>query len=73
MHQWVPSRLGHGETMCSLCSITNREAAVHGLLDECARDTDRSGEVGQTAKQAGPVGREPGPSASEASPKQEAR
>lgn len=29
-HDWVPSRLGHGETMCRVCYITNREAAVLG-------------------------------------------
>lgn len=29
-HDWVPSRLGHGETMCRVCLITNREAAVLG-------------------------------------------
>lgn len=34
-HIWVPSKLGHGEMMCSRCSITNREAAVLGLLDQC--------------------------------------
>lgn len=34
-HDWVPSTLGHGETMCRLCTITNREAAVLGKLNEC--------------------------------------
>lgn len=34
-HDWIPSTLGHGETMCKSCFITNREAAVLGLLDEC--------------------------------------
>lgn len=29
-HVWVPSNLGHGENMCSVCKITNREAAVLG-------------------------------------------
>lgn len=29
-HDWVPSTHGHGETMCSRCRITNREAAVLG-------------------------------------------
>lgn len=29
-HDWVRSTLEHGETMCSRCSITNREAAVLG-------------------------------------------
>lgn len=27
-HDWVPSNLGHGETMCRRCYITNREAAI---------------------------------------------
>jgi hypothetical protein len=34
-HDWIPSTLGHGETMCRNCSITNREAAVLGTLNEC--------------------------------------
>ena len=34
-HEWVPSTLGHGEAMCSKCFITNREAAVLGVLNEC--------------------------------------
>ena len=34
-HDWIPSRLGHGESMCSKCSITNREAAVLGCLNKC--------------------------------------
>ena len=29
-HDWVRSTLGHGETMCRRCLITNREAAVLG-------------------------------------------
>lgn len=29
-HQWITSPLGHGETMCSVCKITNREAAALG-------------------------------------------
>lgn len=33
-HDWQPSTLGHGETMCAACKITNREAAVLGE-DEC--------------------------------------
>lgn len=31
-HAWVPSTLGHGETMCSRCFVTNREAAAIGML-----------------------------------------
>lgn len=34
-HDWVKSTLGHGETMCSRCKITNREAAVLGVTDIC--------------------------------------
>lgn len=34
-HDWIPSTLGHGETMCRKCFITNREAAVLGLLNHC--------------------------------------
>lgn len=29
-HVWKTSELGHGETMCIHCMITNREAAVLG-------------------------------------------
>jgi hypothetical protein len=36
-HAWVKSTLGHGETMCDRCGITNREAAVLGMLNECPR------------------------------------
>lgn len=32
-HRWIPSTLGHGETMCADCHMTNREAWVLG--DEC--------------------------------------
>lgn len=31
-HTWIPSTLGHGETMCSRCFVTNREAAAIGML-----------------------------------------
>lgn len=34
-HNWIKSTLGHGETMCSRCAITNREAAVLGILSNC--------------------------------------
>jgi hypothetical protein len=34
-HNWVRSTLGHGDTMCSKCKITNREAAVLGKLNMC--------------------------------------
>lgn len=29
-HIWGPSRLGHGETQCTKCLMTNREAWVLG-------------------------------------------
>lgn len=32
-HNWIPSTLGHGETMCSRCFVTNREAAVIGMIE----------------------------------------
>ena len=34
-HKWVKSTLGHGETMCTRCWTTNREAAALGILDHC--------------------------------------
>lgn len=34
-HNWIKSTLGHGETMCSRCLVTNREAAVLGIMDTC--------------------------------------
>jgi len=39
-HKWVPSRLGHGESMCEYCCITNREAAVLGLMNKCTSAPD---------------------------------
>lgn len=36
-HAWVPSTLGHAETMCRHCLVTNREAAVIGTLNKCLR------------------------------------
>lgn len=41
-HNWVKSTLGHGEAMCSKCKITNREAAVLGLLNQCSVDDEWS-------------------------------
>jgi hypothetical protein len=35
MHDWIKSTLGHGETMCSRCFITNREAAALGCSNFC--------------------------------------
>lgn len=34
-HIWVPSTLGHGETMCTVCAGTNRELAAMGQLERC--------------------------------------
>lgn len=34
-HRWVPSTLGHGDAMCSWCSMTNREAAAIGAMQRC--------------------------------------
>lgn len=34
-HEWIPSTLGHGESMCKHCFVTNREAAVLGELNHC--------------------------------------
>jgi hypothetical protein len=34
-HDWIPSRLGHGETMCRRCFVTNREAAALGITNVC--------------------------------------
>lgn len=34
-HNWIKSTLGHGETMCSYCMVTNREAAVLGITNTC--------------------------------------
>lgn len=31
-HEWRPSTLGHGETMCCRCGATNREAFALGLV-----------------------------------------
>lgn len=36
-HEWVESKLGHGETMCRRCLMTNREAAVLGALNHCEK------------------------------------
>jgi hypothetical protein len=34
-HDWINSTLGHGETMCSRCKITNREAIALGEINKC--------------------------------------
>ena len=42
-HDWKPSTLGHGESMCARCFITNREAAVLGELNSCFRPPSNLG------------------------------
>lgn len=39
-HDWIPSSLGHGETMCRYCYGTNRELAVLGQLNHCDKAPD---------------------------------
>lgn len=34
-HEWVTSRLGHGEWQCRFCLATNREIAVIGDPNHC--------------------------------------
>lgn len=34
-HDWIPSTLGHGETMCRRCFVTNREAVALGISNTC--------------------------------------
>lgn len=34
-HDWIPSTLGHGETMCRRCFVTNLEAAALGIMNAC--------------------------------------
>ena len=34
-HDWVPSKLGHGNTMCAKCMITDLEAKAIGRYDYC--------------------------------------
>lgn len=34
-HNWVPSRLGHGVLMCTLCCGTIKEIAVIGDPNHC--------------------------------------
>lgn len=35
LHDWIPSTLGHSETMCRRCFVTNREAAALGIQYAC--------------------------------------
>jgi len=35
VHEWVPSKLGHGKYMCKHCMMTNLEAEALGLTDHC--------------------------------------
>lgn len=41
-HTWIKSTLGHGESMCSKCFITNREAAVLGKMNTCSASNPAS-------------------------------
>lgn len=34
-HNWIPSTLGYGGTICSRCFVTKREAAALGTLGHC--------------------------------------
>jgi len=34
-HNWIISRLGHGEMQCTHCLATNREIAAIGDLNHC--------------------------------------
>ena len=45
MHDWITSTLGHGETMCRRCRITNREAAALGVMNVCDVPLERDGAI----------------------------
>lgn len=34
-HLWVSSTYGHGNKMCSKCGVTDLEAGVIGILNDC--------------------------------------
>jgi len=34
-HNWIPSTLGHGRTMCTYCKITDREASALNVMNHC--------------------------------------
>lgn len=34
-HDWIPSTLGHGRSMCRRCFVTDMEAAVLGVMNAC--------------------------------------
>lgn len=55
-HDWVKSTLGHGETMCRRCYVTNREAAVLGILNHCdkAEPSHHDGQVPNDAPATSP-------------------
>lgn len=36
-HNWKPSTLGHGESVCVFCHGTNREIAVIGDMNVCPK------------------------------------
>lgn len=52
-HNWIPSTLGHGETMCSRCFVTNREAAVLGTLNACDAPAPKAANENQVAEDDG--------------------
>ena len=49
-HRWVKSTLGHGETMCARCWMTNREAAVLLCADWCDAKPDDLDEKAQSSE-----------------------
>lgn len=36
LHDWIPSTLGHGESMCKRCCMTNREAMALRCFNDCS-------------------------------------
>jgi hypothetical protein len=59
-HEWVPSTLGHGETMCRRCWITNREAAVLGLTNTCDAPPPKAANANTAPVEHDPLDDEPG-------------
>lgn len=39
-HNWVPSKLGHGVAMCTVCKITMAECVAIGDLNDCTLPTE---------------------------------
>jgi hypothetical protein len=50
-HLWVPSNIGHGESMCSRCGITDREAKALHVTETCtgAHPDERVAAIKQAA------------------------